>query len=279
MKNIKLITDSGSDMPEDLIKKHEIGIVKLNVAIADEDVSNLSNEAFYAKMKSSPVLPKTSAPSPERFLKELKTDKDVIIINLAEKLSSTISAAKLAKDIHAESSESKIEVYDSLNGSIGQGLIVLKVAEMIEAGKTMQEIDVEFPNVRDNLVHYGLLETLENAIKGGRVNRTTGFIANALNIKALVEIKDGVVKPIDKARGSKNGIKKLVEVFTSKINEQKQRYHYTTLGICHGNAPDKVDAILEELKGKISFDNVIVSEIGPLMGTYAAEGAVLLAAL
>lgn len=280
MNDIKLVTDSSADLTEELINEYNVGIVNLNIAIGDEDVSHLSNPEFYERMKKSPVLPKTSAPSPERFLEQFKTDKDVIMVTLAEKLSSTYSTAKLAKDMHfSEGGKNKISIIDSLNGCIGASALVLMAGEMVKQGLSFEEVEANLIDLREKVIHYGVLETLENAIKGGRVNRTQGFIANALNIKALIEVKDGVVKPIDKARGTKNALKKIVDIFINKVGERSKEHNYTTLFVAHANSPDKIDSIMEELKGRISFERTIVAEIGTLMGTYAAEGAVLLVAI
>lgn len=276
MSNIKLVTDESADVPVELIREFDIGIVKLNVAFGDEDVSHLSNSEFYEKMKKSSILPKTSASSPERFVEQYRTDQDVIVVTLAGKLSSTYSAAKLAKDMHyAEGGKNKIEIIDSFNGCIGASALIYMAGQMAREGKPFEEIVGKVMELRDNLLHYGVLETLENAIKGGRVNRTQGFLANALNIKAVVEIKDSAVKPIDKARGTKNAVKKVVDIFVNKLDEKGKDYHYTTLFLAHANSPDKIDLILEELKnrGKTNFEQTYVSEIGTLMGTYTSEGA------
>ena len=229
MSNIKLVTDESADVPVELIREFDIGIVKLNVAFGDEDVSHLSNSEFYEKMKKSSILPKTSASSPERFVEQYRTDQDVIVVTLAGKLSSTYSAAKLAKDMHyAEGGKNKIEIIDSFNGCIGASALIYMAGQMAREGKPFEEIVGKVMELRDNLLHYGVLETLENAIKGGRVNRTQGFLANALNIKAVVEIKDSAVKPIDKARGTKNAVKKVVDIFVNKLDEKGKDYHYTT---------------------------------------------------
>lgn len=279
MNNIKLVTDSASDVPAEIVEEYHIGVVELNVALGDEDVSHVSNSEFYYKMRNSSILPKTSAPSPDKFIEQFRTKEDVVMITLAEKLSSTYSAAKLAKEMHASENSNRIAVIDSLNGSMGETALVVMAGEMIKQGLSFEEIEKKLIEIREKVVHYGALDTLDNAVKGGRVNRTSGFIANALNIKAIVEIKDGVVKPVDKARGTKNAIKKLVDIFVGKVEESGAEHEYTTLFVAHANSPDKINAIMSELKDRLKFNRVVVSEIGPLMGTYAAEGAVLIAAL
>ena len=87
---------------------------------------------------------------------------------------------------------------------------------------------------------YGTFETLENAIKGGRINPLAGKIIGALNFKAIVQIKDGVVKPIDKARGESNSIKKVANYITSSIEDTKDKI----LCLMHANCPEKAHKLL-----------------------------------
>lgn len=278
MNNIELVIDTATDLPNDIIQEYNIRQVNLNVAFAGVDFTGISNKDFYEKMRSSAELPKTSAPSPERFIEQFKYDAEIIMMTLTEKLSSTYSAAKLAKDMYLSEYGSKvIEVIDTTNGCIGSGLLAVKVGEMIKAGESFNDIVKNIYELRDHIIHYGLLETLDNAVKGGRVSRAKGMIANALNLKPIVEISDGLVKPYDKARGTKNGLKKLIDIITHNI--QKSDHKYSLLGIAHANAYDKAVLVRDEILSKMKFDRVIITEIGPLMGTYTAEGAVMVATL
>ena len=122
---------------------------------------------------------------------------------------------------------------------------------------------------------YGALETIENAVKGGRVNPLAGKIINALNMKVIVKIGNGIVKPIDSARGSNNSIKKVI----SKIDDIIESEKCTSLAIAHGNCLEKAEKIKEIMLKKHNFEQVIITEIGSIMGTYAAEGAILVSVL
>ena len=130
-------------------------------------------------------------------------------------------------------------------------------------------------NLKEKISFYGTLETLENAIKGGRINPLAGKIIGALNFKAIVQIKDGVVKPIDKARGESNSIKKVANYITSSIEDTKDKI----LCLMHANCPEKAHKLLSIIEKTHKFDEVYISEVGPVMGTYTSEGAVLGAVL
>lgn len=278
MNNIELVMDTATDLPEDIIQEYNIRKVELNVAFGGEDHTGISIKDFYDKMRTFPELPKTSAASPERYMEQYKYDANIILLTLTQKLSSSYSTANLAKDMYlADHPYKEIEVVDTANGCIGSGLLAIMIGEMIKAGNTFADIVQQIYNLRDQIIQYGLLETLDNAVKGGRVSRAKGMIANALNLKPIVEISDGLVKPHDKARGTKNGLKKLTEIMVNNIQAKDRKY--SLLGIAHANAYEKALLIRDELLSKLNFERVVITEIGPLMGTYTAEGAVMVAAL
>lgn len=279
MKSIKILVDGGCDLPKEILEKYNIEVIGLNVSFNEESYIagvEIDNKTFYKKMSEMKELPKTSCPSPDRFLEAYKGEEDVLVISISSKLSGTYSSAKLAKDMYDEDfGDKKVEVIDSLNGSIGQGLLAIKARKLALEGKSIEEIVSEIEKIKEDVVFYVALETLENAIKGGRINPIAGKIINTLNFKAIVHITEGIVKPIDKARGTNNSIKKVIEYICKNLSEPQEK----TLIIGHANCVEKAEKVKETLKEKYSFKDIIISEIGPVMGTYASEGAVLIAYL
>lgn len=280
MDKIKIITDGSCDLSHEVLNKFNINVVPLGVSFGEEHYTagvDIDNKEFYAKMKESKELPKTFCPSPENFCKEYQCEEDkIIVIALSSKLSGTYNSASLARDLYlSEHKEKDIRVIDSMTGSIGAGLLLIKVAKMISEGKDIDEIVEAIENLKEKISFYGTLETLENAIKGGRINPLAGKIIGALNFKAIVQIKDGVVKPIDKARGESNSIKKVANYITSSIEDTKDKI----LCLMHANCPEKAHKLLSIIEKTHKFDEVYISEVGPVMGTYTSEGAVLGAVL
>ena len=279
MNKIKLLVDGGCDLPENILEKYNIELVGLNVSFNDESYIagvEIDNETFYKKMSESKELPKTSCPSPDRFLEAYKGDEDVLIITVSSLLSGTYSSAKLAKDMYKdENGNKKIEVLDSMSGSIGQGLLAIKAAELINEGKNLDEIVSILEKLKNDVIFYGTLETLENAIKGGRINPLAGKLINALNFKAIIQVTEGVVKPIDKARGVNNSLKKVLEYVESNIKNVDEKI----LVIAHAHCEDKASKIKESLEIKYKFKDIIIAEIGPVMGTYTSQGAILISSL
>lgn len=279
MNKIKLLVDGGCDLPKEIMEKYNIELVGLNVSFNDESYiagEEIDNETFYKKMSESKELPKTSCPSPDRFLEAYKGDEDVLMITVSSLLSGTYSSAKLAKDMYKdENGNKKIEVLDSMSGSIGQSLLAIKAAELINEGKTLDEIVSILEKLKNDVIFYGTLETLENAIKGGRINPLAGKLINALNFKAIIQVTEGVVKPIDKARGVNNSLKKVLEYVESNIKNVDEKI----LVIAHAHCEDKASKIKESLEIKYKFKDIIIAEIGPVMGTYTSQGAILISSL
>lgn len=278
MNKIKIITDSSCDLNKDIIEKYNIKVVPLNVSFG-EDVyidGELDKKEFYERMRNSKELPKTSCPSPEKFMQSYEGDEHVIVLTIASALSGTYSAALLAKNmILEENPNKKIAVIDTESGSIGHGQFVMKAAKLIDEGKNFEEAVDTIEKLKKDKFFYGSLETLENAIKGGRVNPLAGKLINALNMKVIIKVSDGVVKPIDSARGCNNSIKKVVV----KTNDIISTGKYTSLAIAHANCLEKAEKAKEMILKNHSFEEVIITEIGSVMGTYTSEGAILVSVL
>lgn len=281
MKNIKLITDGSCDLSKEIIESSKVEIVDVMVAFGDKSYStrtDITIPQFYEMMKDYSELPKTSCPSPNQFLDAFDCEEDnIIVLCLTSKLSGIYNSAVLAKNMYEEENRSKkrIEIIDSTTGSIGQALLVSKIANMIDEDKNMDEIVNAIEKLKYELVFYGALHTLENAIKGGRINALAGKIIGALNLKAIVHVTDGLVKPIDKARGDKNSINKVIDYIKNNVNKTSG----TKLAIGHANCPERAMKVKEVLENYHDFKEVFVMEIGPSMGVYTSEGAVLVAVI
>lgn len=279
MSKVKIITDSSCDLNKELVEKYNIGIVKLNVAFGEDAYvdGEIESEAFYKRMAESKNLPKTSCPSPEKFAKSYEGEEDdILVITITSKLSATYSTAVLARTMYLEENPNKnIEILDSENGSVGQGLLVIKAAQLAEEGKSLSEIVEELEKLRKEVIFFGSLETLENAIKGGRINPLAGKLINALNFKVIIQIDDGLVKPVDKARGDNNSVKKAVSKVLERVNDKEKR----VLAIGHSNCLDKALKVKEMMLKEHNFEEVTISSVGSVMGTYTSQGAILISIL
>lgn len=279
-RHIKIITDGSCDLPKEVIERVNPDIIGINVCFGEETYIGgveIDDKTFYEKMKLSKELPKTSSPSPDKFIEAYKCEEDeILVFTLTSKLSGTYSNAVLAKTMYLEEYPKKrIEVIDTQSGSIGVALMMLKCNELIEQRKTMDEILIEIEKYKKDIIFFGALDTLENAIKGGRVNPLAGKVMNALNLKVIIRIDEGLVKPIDKARGSVNSIKKAIDYVRTHVDNEIEK----TVIIAHANCPEKADKIKAIIEENSKFKEILIASIGPIMGTFTSEGAILVSVL
>ncbi|ANE47787.1 hypothetical protein SY83_17535 [Paenibacillus swuensis] len=276
---ITIISDGSMDFPTEILNKAGIMIVPLSVHFDHEQFksSELSYEDFYAKMKNSSVLPKTSSPSPMEFLNLYKeeTDKgnDVLVLALSSALSSTYNHAALAKDMLLEEEFSgNIEVIDSRSASNGLGLMVYEAYRAVQLGNSFADVVALANSNVQKIRTLFFLETLENVVKGGRLDRVKGALASFLNIKLLMHRTDeGSIDVLEKVRGSQKALQRLVDM----IGELKEGFGKDVLAIAHSNCEEKAKALKEQIMRKYPFKEVFISEMGPVIGTYAGEGGIV----
>jgi DegV family protein with EDD domain len=190
MGKVKVVTDSTADIPEELAAELEITIVPCNVHFGLEtyrDGIELSKEEFYTKLKTSPILPTTSAPAAGLFeitYRELASETDQILsIHLASALSAIYNSAYLgAKAV----SGVEITLIDSGQVSMGLGWLVISAAQAAQEGQPLAQIVALVEDTRPRVRVFAALDTLEYLRKGGRVGKTVAALGTLLNIKPLV---------------------------------------------------------------------------------------------
>ena len=207
---IKLITDSTCDIAPQILASKGIQFVPLKVLFKDKeyvDKIDLTNPEFYEMMRNSKELPTTSQVNPgefhDVFESALKEGAEVIGIFLSSELSGTYNSAVIAKEMLGSD---KIHLIDSRSVSFALGLMVLKMQQKIDDGADVSEVIQLATEMCASSQLYGMLDTLENLKKGGRLSSGTAMIGKMLNLKPIIEVKEGRVNVAEKARGSKKGL-------------------------------------------------------------------------
>lgn len=274
---IKIITDSCSDLPQEIIKKYNIGVVPLEIRFDDKsylDGIELTKEEFYKMMKEYKALPKTASPSPQQFISEFeKTEDDILVVTISSGLSGTYNSALIAKEIYERNNkDKKIHVIDSLSASVGEGLIALKAAQMTLEGMSIDKLTGFLTKSAKEGQIFFLLDTLENIIKGGRIGKVTGHIATLLSIKLIMKSDgNGIVDLAEKVRGANKAFKRLVDI----IGENGTNLENRILAIAHANCYTKALEYKQMIEKKCKFKQIIISTIGAAIGTYSGEGGIL----
>lgn len=275
--SIRVVTDSTSDLPQNLADDLGIVVVPLNVHFGDDtykDGIDITSEEFYTRLKGATELPKTSQPSVNDFAQayEYLTSQgdDVISIHISEKLSGTLNSAWQARNTWEEASgtrqgQGRVEIVDSGLASMGLGLVVLEAARMVNDGASIEDLGMAMETMIAKTRCYVLLDTLEYLAKGGRIGKANAFLGTLLSIKPILTIAEGEVHPLERARTRDKGIAKLVETAQGAAPIR-------SAAIVHSSTPDEVQRVKDGLSSLVSPDDVIVADFGPVVGTYAGPG-------
>jgi len=260
-------------LPAELLKKHNIRVVPLLVNIDDDNFHegvDITPQSFYEKMAHSSELPKTSQPSPQAFTEvfnELSSFGPVLCITISSKLSGTYQSACLGHEL----SGLEVTVFDSLAGSLGHGLQVIRACEMAEAGFTACEVIESLEKYRKGMKILILLNTLENIVKGGRLSRFQGTVARILDIKILLHNVDGEVIVLEKVRGKKKFLNRILHRIYEFCPDMTGR----DVGITHFNNLEDAETIKQALNENCHPHDIIINYMGATMATYAGEGGII----
>ena len=271
---IKIVTDSTSDLPLDLAERLGITVVPLNVHFGLDEVFkdgiDITADQFYERLITGEQLPTTSQPSPGDFIEAYnRVGKDadgIVSVHVSGKLSGTYNSAVQAKD--QADVPCPIEVVDTLQASMGIGMIAMAAARAASQGADLEEVaDVARRAIAQSQC-FALLDTLEYVQRGGRIGKAQALLGSILKIKPMIIIRDGEVHELAKARTTSKAIARL---------EEFARGFAPLDSICvlHSTTPKVAEEIAENLRELLTADKVpFVARFGPVLGTHTGPGAV-----
>ncbi len=267
---IKIVTDSTSDLPQELAEELGIKIIPLYVLFGNEtyrDRVNITEDEFYEKLLNGPVHPTTSQPSPQDFAElysELSKDADGIIsVHISSKLSGTCNSAYQAREM--VKTKCPIEVIDSNNVSMGLGLVAIRAAELAGSGKDFKQVVEETKLTVSKISVWAMFDTLKYLAKGGRVGKAKALMGSVLNIKPVLAVKDGEMVPATKARSREKGVDLLYD-YVSKFE------HIEDLAIMYTTTLDEAEALADRMGAKFERDRIKIGRLGPALGVHAGPG-------
>jgi DegV family protein with EDD domain len=272
MARIRVVTDSASDLPEAFARRLDIDVVSLTIRFGDEEFTDrvdLTPELFWAKCKESKTLPETAAPSPGAFQAAYERAKSdgcdgVVVLTLSSLLSATHQSATIAAEAVAGLID--VRVLDTLNVSMGQGLVVIDVAELAATGASLEELVAHAKKIMPKAGVVAALDTLEHLIKGGRVGGAKALLGQVLSIKPLVELKDGIVAEAGRQRTR-------AKALNAVANVARSHAPLCRLALIQGACTDV--AALEALIGDIASEfPLIIADIGPVVGAHGGPGII-----
>ena len=278
MSKIAIVADSGCDFTPVRAEGIGFSVVPLNVTFEDgqcyRDGVDITGELFFRKLEQSKHLPKTSQPTPERWMEEFQKYADyddIICITVSAKVSGSINGAELARSLLREDGfKPNIHLIDSQTASAAEGFFAVEAAEMVKAGKSVDEILNRLTYLQDHLGVYFIFDNLEYLRKGGRIGNASAMAGKLMGIKPILTFYEGLPKNVDKVRGMQNGLKTLVDGF---LKNSADLHKVTIISSC---APERVKTIRTMLQTHISDIRTTEVEIGAVIGTYVGPGGISL---
>jgi DegV family protein with EDD domain len=176
--------------------------------------------------------------------------------------------------IKADYPEAPIHVIDAKCASIGYGLVVLHAAKLAQGGASAEEIIEAATYQAEHMEHIFTVDDLQYLYRGGRVSRTSAFVGGLLNIKPILNVEDGKLVPIEKLRGSKKVLSRMLEIMEERGTDIKDQ----VIGISHGDDLEKAEALSQLIQDKygISKDNIVIEMVGAVIGAHAGPGTLAL---
>jgi len=270
---VKIVTDSGADLPDQLTKELGITVVPLYIRFGEEvyrDRVSISADEFYERLTHDPVHPSTTQPGPQDFLEayqKLSADADGIVsIHISGKLSGTCNSALMAKDMLE--GECPVEVVDSETLTMSLGLIVIAAAEMAKAGESMDKIVEWVKQAIPKTYLFFLLDTLEYLKKGGRIGKAKALLGSILSVKPMLTMKDGELVPAGQARTRAKGMDKLFDFVENAGNIQD-------LAVVYNTTPDEAQNLAERLGSVFAKEKIRMARVGPGLGVHGGPGAII----
>lgn len=266
---VRIVTDSTCDLPRDLVERHGFAVVPLTVFFGDEallDGVDIDAASFYRRLESSKVLPRTSQPSVEQFVRTYRQvfgeGADAIVsIHISAKLSGTLNSARLAASEVATEVGRPIELVDSKNVSLGLGAVVLAAAERASERATLQDVLATARATIERVHVVCVLDTLEYLQKGGRIGRARSMLGTLLSVKPLVHVEDGEVAPFDRVRTRTRALERLAEFVRAHRDARR------LFVACAGNDAE-ADAFIARVRPDLPETEILRGHIGPVVGVY-----------
>jgi DegV family protein with EDD domain len=272
MARIHVVTDSGCDLQPESIAEYQISIVPLTVRFGEDELTDITPKDFWGRCRQTSILPETAAPAPGAFAAAFRRAADagaggVACISLSSRLSATIQSAQAAAREVAD--VIPVRVIDSLSVSFGQGLQVRAAARLADEGKSLDEVAQAVEGMAPRTRVFGVLDTLENLKKGGRIGGAQALLGSMLSIKPVVQVIDGLVEEESKQRTRGRSLRYLAD----KVAQAAKGGEIQELAVMHGDASD-VDEFVDLLASSVPRDRMLMGWVGPVIGTHAGPGVV-----
>ncbi|MEK4602188.1 DegV family protein [Bacillus sp. FSL L8-0099] len=277
---VKIITDSAADLPVELLQAYDIDLIPLRVYDEAEteylDGVTLESVTLLQKMREGAVY-RTSLPSletfQEKFVSYAKEGNPCIYLAFSSELSGTYQSSIVIKEEVKETyADLDLEIIDTKCASLGQGLVVLEAAKMAKDGASKEDILKRVAFLMNHMEHIFTVADLQYLVRGGRLSKVAGFIGGLLNIKPILSVEEGKLVPLEKVRGKKKVLGRIVDIMEERGKELKGQ----TIAMTHGDDLETAEALKALITERFGCEVFIVNTIGAAIGAHTGPGVITL---
>lgn len=275
---VAIVTDSTAYLPPEIIQQYNISITPLSVIWGNDvyrDGVDILPDEFYKRLSNSKVMPTTSQVTPgvmqSTFESLLEQGHDVLGIFVSSKISGTFQSAVQACGM-IQGAENKIALVDSLWTTMALGMPVLTAARAAQAGENLSGCQKVAENACKHIGVLFAMETLEFMRRGGRIGGAQALLGSVLNIKPVLEMRDGVIEAVDKVRTKQKAIQRVVDVVAERIKGKAP----IRLAVTHANAEADARSLLELARKELNPVETFFCPLSPVIGTHTGPGTVAL---
>ena len=270
---IKIVADTTCGLPRDLLAQRGIPLIPQVVMFGEEsfhDDKDMDTATFLQKLKASKELPKTAAPEPPLYFPIFKQAQEkgesVIVVAPTGKASGTVRSVQTAA---LEFPKVDIRVVDTLTISCNLGSLVLLADDMAKAGESADAIVAKLNDMIPRGRLYFLVDTLEYLAKGGRIGGAKRLLAELLEIKPILQVKNGQVESFEQQRTKKRALARLVEVVTEQCPGGESAH----LCVIQVEAEKEAESLVAELKSRVNVPQIPIYELPPAIVVHAGPRA------
>jgi DegV family protein with EDD domain len=276
---VKIIADSACDLSTTHYNEYDIEMIPLTVHLDDKeyrDAIDIDPKTVYDAMREG-AMTKTSQVSPQTFKSVFtsyaKEKQPFVYLSFSSELSGTYQTAKMMEqEVKEEFPDAEFQVIDTKCASIGYGLVILHAAKLAKDGASLEEIAASGANHARNMEHIFTVDDLEYLKRGGRVSKTAAFVGSLLKIKPLLHVDEGKLIPLEKIRGSKKVLSRMLEL----MEERGTDFTNQTIGISHGDDLERAEKLAEMIKDKFGANDILIEMVGSVIGAHSGPGTISL---
>lgn len=268
-----IVADTTCGLPHEILEKRGIPLIPQVVLFGEEsyhDDKDFDTAVFLQKLKASRNLPKTAAPEPSLYFpifeEARRKGESVIVVAPTGKASGTVRSAQIAAQ---DFQDVNVCIVDTQTVSCNLASLVLVADDMAKAGKSAEEVVAKLNGMIPRGRLYFVVDTLEYLAKGGRIGGAKKLLAELLEIKPILQVKDGQVEPFEQQRTKKRALARLVDVAAESCKGGDDA-HLCVLQVA---AEKEAESLVEQLKSRISVDNIPIYQLPPAIVVHAGPKA------